>query len=167
MAPNHLNSDQLSCLEYTKAHFKEIARQNRFAENSAIEHDASRCVICHADLIPRNPFLTYLDVITPSVKVRRPRLDQALVEEINGDLAMLGEDFRVTLELLKDGDERSTECWRDWVHTALATGLGLLSIHSPTSLDFDLDEEREAGMEAAIEDKVREIMNDQLMAREA
>ena len=167
MAPNNIDRDQLSSLEYTIAHFKEIARQNRFAENSAIDHDVSRCVICHPDLVPRPPFLTYLDVITPSIKVRRPRLDRSLVEEINGDLAMLGEDFRVTLELLMDGDERSMQCWRDWVQTALATGLGLLSIHSPTSLDFDLDEEREGGMEAAIEEKVREIMNDQLMARDA
>lgn len=166
MESKRFSSEQLACLEYTIAHFAEIARQNRFAENGTIEHDAARCVICHADLLPQDAFLTYLDVISPSVKVRRPRLDQSLVDEINGDLAMLGEEFRVTLDGLKSGDERSVECWKEWIRTALATGLGLLSIHSPTSLEFDLDAERDRGMGAAIDEKVREIMTRQLEARE-
>jgi hypothetical protein len=167
MKPKQFNEEQLSCLEYSIAHFMEIARQNRFAENSSIGHDASRCVVCHADLIPQDSFLTYLDVITPSVKVRRPRLDQGLVDEINKDLAMLGEDYRVSLESLGRGDERSRQHWMDWIRTALATGLGLLSVHSPTSLDFDLDEAEEQEMGAAIEEKIQEIMRDQLNAREA
>ncbi len=167
MVPKRFSGEQFACLEYTIEHFREIARRNRFAENGSIEHDTSRCVICRPDLLPQDAFLTYLDVITPSIKVRRPRLDPDLVEEINGDLALSGEDFRVTLESLKAGERRSLRCWEDWIHTALATGLGLLSIHSPTSLDFDLDAEREAGKEAAVEEKVREIMKDQLEGRGA
>jgi hypothetical protein len=54
----------------------------------------------------------------------------------------------------------------DWIRTALATGLGLLSVHSRTSLDFDLDEAEEKGMGPAIEEKVREILRDQLAARQ-
>lgn len=159
--PNHFTTEQTSCLEYTVLHFQEIARQNRFAENSSIEHDRARCVICDSDLIPQDPFCTYLDVITPSVKVRRPRLDQDLVDEINGDLAMMGDDYRVTMESLRAGEDKAVQCWAEWIRTALATGLGLLSVHSPTSLDFDLDEAEEKGMGPAIEQKVQEIMLDQ------
>lgn len=92
-------AEQMDCLEYTVLHFQEVARQNRFAENSSIEHDAERCVICHPDLVPQDRFLTYLHVITPSVLVRRPCLDQELVDEINGDLAMGGEEYRVSRPL--------------------------------------------------------------------
>ncbi|MCU0586561.1 MAG: hypothetical protein MUF52_00245 [Syntrophobacteraceae bacterium] len=157
-----LSGEERSRLQYTISHFKEIARQNRFAENGSIEHDVSRCVVCHADLVPWNPFITYLEVVTPSVLVRRPRLDQDLVDEINGDLSMLGEDHRVSIQLLRSGDAPSTQCWREWIQTALATGLGLLSIHSPTSLELDLDEAREDGMGDAIDVKILEIMREQL-----
>jgi len=162
MMSSQFNDEQPGCLEYTITHFKEIARQNRFAENNSIDHDAARCVICHADLIPRDAFLTYLDVITPCIKVRRPRLDQGLVDAINEDLALLGEDFRVSLDSLRQGDEASRQCWMDWIRTALVTGLGLLSVHSPTSLDFDLDEKEDRGMGSAIEEKVQEILRAQL-----
>lgn len=157
-------AEQMDCLEYTVLHFQEVARQNRFAENSSIEHDAERCVICHPDLVPQDRFLTYLHVITPSVLVRRPCLDQELVDEINGDLAMGGEEYRVSLASLAGGEERAVQCWEDWVRTALATGLGLLSIHSPTSLDFDLDEAEEQGMGAAVKQRVNEIIEVQRLA---
>jgi hypothetical protein len=162
MKANHFNSQELSCLEYTIEHFQEIARQNRFAENSSIDHHADRCVICHAGLIPQDPFLTYLDVVTPSVKARRPTLDQSLVDAINEDLALIGEDFRVSLDALRQGDNASRQRWMEWIRTALATGLGLLSVHSPTSLDFDLDEAEERGMGTAVDEKVQEILRHQL-----
>ncbi len=84
------------------------------------------------------------------------------VDAIKEDLALLGEDYRVSLDSLRQGDEASRQCWMDWIRTALATGLGLLSVHSPTSLDFDLDEEEDRGMGFAIEEKVQEILRAQL-----
>jgi hypothetical protein len=159
--PNPFTAEQISCLQYTVSHFQEIARQNRFAENSTIEHELSRCVICHPDLIPQAPFLTYLDVVAPSVMVRRPRLDQDLVDAINGDLAMMGEDHRVSIEFLEAGDDRAKQSWTEWIRSALATGLGLLSVHSSTSIEFDLDEAEEQGFGPAIERKVQEIMKEQ------
>jgi hypothetical protein len=164
MMHTDFTAEQFDCLEYTVSHFQEVARQNRFAENSSIEHDAARCVICHPDLIPQDPFLTYLHVITPSVRVRRPRLDQDLVAEINGDLAMVGDDYRVSLASLEAGEEKALQCWAEWVRTALATGLGLLSIHSPTSLDYDLYEAEERGMGAVVEQRVNEIIEGQRQA---
>jgi hypothetical protein len=153
-----LTPEERACLEYTTAHFEEIARQNRFAENATVTHDEARCVICHPDRIRQDPFRTYLDVITPSVLVRRPRLDQDLADAINEDLAMEGEAYRVTLAALQSGEERALWAWKAWLRSALATGLGLLSVHSATSLDFDLDEAEAQGMGVAIEDKVNEIL---------
>src|SRR5208337_1994910 len=77
-------------LLYTVSHFKEIARQNLFAENSKIAHDSGRCAVCNPDIAGRDPFSVYQEVIVESVLVRRPRLDEALVDEINGDRAMAG-----------------------------------------------------------------------------
>jgi hypothetical protein len=152
-----MRQDTSSLLPYTIAHFQEIARRNRFAENNAIEHDSNRCVICHPELLEEDPFSTYLDVVTQSVKVRRPRLDQALVDEINSDLALVGSGSRVTLESLQDGNEEASRIWADWIRDALATGLGLLSIHSATSLEFDLSEQP-AHLEDVIMSRIQEIM---------
>lgn len=146
-------------LEYTIAHFAQIARQNRFAENSAIEHDGERCVICHPERLPLDPFAIYLEVITPSIKERRPKLDQSLVDEINGDLELMGSGERVRLRDLIDADRAAIGLWRQWLRTAIATGLDLLSIHSASSCEFDLEDAAENGFEELIEDKIRELMD--------
>jgi hypothetical protein len=150
-------SEHSSLLSYTIEHFQEIARQNRFAENNVIEHDSARCLICHPELVPDHPFVTYLDVVTQSVKVRRPRLDQPLVDELNSDLALVGAASRVTLESLRGRDVEACRIWNDWIRDALSTGLGLLSIHSPSSLDFDLAEQA-YDHEEVIMARVEEVM---------
>lgn len=148
-------------LLYTVAHFKEIARQNLFAENSKIPHDLGQCAVCNPDIVGQDPFSVYLEVIVESVLVRRPRLDEALVDEINGDRAMAGFKTNVTVMSLLDEDMDSLDSWAAWVRDALAVGLGLLSIHSPTSLDFDLNEQEGIGHGPLIESKIRYIMGRQ------
>lgn len=143
-------------LTYTIEHFKEIARQNRFAENSVIDHEASRCLVCHPERSPIDPLVLYLEVVTESIKVRRPRLDQGLIDEMNRDLELMDEPYRVSRKALSEGDPKALACWSGWVREALATGLGLLSIHSSTSLEFSLEEVEGQGPQ--IEAKVREIM---------
>ena len=150
-----------SVLEYTAAHFEEIARQNRYAENYAVSHDVSRCVICRPELVDADPFPLYLEVAARSVLVRRPRLDRELVDAINDDLALSGEEFRVSLESCTTGEERAIRAWREWVRNALATGLGLLSIHSPASLEFDIDEEEAAGHGESIRERIAAILSAQ------
>ncbi|MFP5213521.1 MAG: hypothetical protein ACLGPL_09095, partial [Acidobacteriota bacterium] len=127
-----MTPEQEALLSATIAHFQEIARQNRFAENGSIPHDEGLCAICRPELVSEDPFCVYLDVITQCVKVRRPRLDEPLVDEMNKDLALMGEDFRVSLESIRAGDERSLKAWSEWIRDALSTGLGLLSVHSRT-----------------------------------
>lgn len=146
----HPTPTQQESLQYTISHFQEIARQNRFAENASIAHDAERCLICHPERFPQDPFRTYLDVVTQSIKIRRPALDEGLVEQINGDLAIAGEARRVSLEDLRGGVPEAVELWRQWIRDAMATGLALVSVHSATSLDFDLDEAEETGHSAVI-----------------
>jgi hypothetical protein len=158
MIPSQLTSDQQEILYYTISHFQEIARQNRFAENSSVPHDAERCVICHPGRIPRDHFHTYLDVVTQSIKIRRPALDEGLIGEINGDLALAGESHRVTLAALLDEEPEAVELWKTWIREAMATGLGLVSVHSPTSLDFDLEEAEGEGMSDFIEAMIDELM---------
>ena len=152
-----MTDDQEAMLTHTVAHFQEIARQNRFAENASIEHDSSRCAVCHPELLPLDAFAVYLDVVTQSVKVRRPFLDQSLVEEINNDLALMGVPTRVSVESLRCGNSDAVRIWNSWLRDALSTGLGLLSIHSPTSLEFDLDEAETGGFEDLIREKVQEL----------
>lgn len=154
-----MTPEQGSFLSYTISHFREVARQNRFAENSFIEHDVNRCVICHPELLPLDPFEIYLEVVTQSVKVRRPRLDEDLVDEINNDLALLDQTFRVSLQSLEAGEARAVQCWSDWLRDALSTGLGLLSIHSSASYDFALDDPQAGGWEDLIESKIVELLN--------
>ncbi|MHC1742586.1 MAG: hypothetical protein AB9873_06085 [Syntrophobacteraceae bacterium] len=165
MKPLQLTPAQVDLLSYTIAHFQEIARQNRFAENSAVPHDVDRCVICHPDLLPGDPFHTYLDVVTQSIKIRRPALDEGLVEQINGDLAMAGETRRLTLDALRTGGDQAFELWKTWIREAMATGLGLVSVHSPTSLEFDLEEAEIQGHAAFIETKIEELMQYQREGR--
>jgi hypothetical protein len=149
---------QSSWLQYTIGHFKEIARQNRFAENSSIEHETDRCLICHPELFPVDPFVVYLRVVAEAVKVRRPCLDQSLVDEINNDLEFMGESTRISKESLLEGDPTALRFWSGWVREALATGLGLLSIHSATSLEFTLEEAEGRGFGPMIAARVEEIM---------
>jgi hypothetical protein len=151
-------AEQRSILEYTVAHFKEVARQNRFAENSAVDHDKARCAVCHPELLALEPFETYLEVVAESVKVRRPRLDQDLVGAINSDLALMGLDARVSLELLHSGETEAVERWSEWIREALATGLGLLSVHSPGSREFSLDDPDSATWQTLVEEKIKGIM---------
>jgi hypothetical protein len=148
-------------LLYTISHFKEIARQNLFAENGKIAHDQSRCAVCNPGIVGRDPFSVYLEVIVESVLVRRPRLDEALVAEINGDRAMAGLETNVTLRRLLEGDRDGLDSWVAWVREALAAGLGLLSIHSPTSLDFDLDEQQAMGHGPLIDSRIQRIIDQQ------
>jgi hypothetical protein len=145
-------------LSQTIEHFKEIARQNRFAENSSFEHERDLCLICHPELFPIDPFVVYLKVATEAIKVRRPRLDQGLIEEINSDLEFLGEPGRISKESLQEGDQKALRFWSEWVREALATGLGLLSIHSKTSLEFTLEEAERRGLSHLIEARVKDIM---------
>lgn len=154
-----MTPEQTERLSYTVSHFKEVARRNRFAENNKVEHDEKRCVICHPELLSLDPFETYLEVVAQSVKVRRPRLDGDLVDEINKDLDLLGLDFRVSVDSLLSGDQNAVSYWSDWIRDALATGLGLLSIHSKTSMDFSLEEGEERGLGGAVESRVQEIMS--------
>jgi hypothetical protein len=147
-----------SSLSYTIEHFKEIARQNRFAENRSIAHETNRCLICHPELSPTDPFVVYLKVTAESVKVRRPRLDQDLVEELNRDLELMGEAAWISREGLIEGDPKAILCWSAWVREALATGLSLLSIHSNTSREFTLEEAETLGRKHIIEKRVKEII---------
>jgi hypothetical protein len=145
-------------LSYTIEHFKEIARQNRFAENNRVEHEEDRCLICHPESFPGHPFAVYLKVVAESVKVRRPSLDQGLIDEINSDLELMGESDRITRGSLLDGELKALRYWSGWVREALSTGLGLLSIHSSTSLEFTLEEAEDLGLGEVVEAAVKEIM---------
>jgi hypothetical protein len=147
-----------SLLARTIEHFKEIARQDRFAENRSFEHGANFCLICHPEFFPVDPFVVYLRVVTEAIKVRRPRLDQSLLEEINSDLELLGEPGRISMQSLLEGDREAFRFWSGWVREALTTGLGLLSIHSDTSLEFTLEEAEGRGFRHIVEARVNEIM---------
>ena len=54
-----MNPEPRTVLSRTIEHFKEIARQNRFAENGNFEHDSHLCLICHPELFPVDPFVIY------------------------------------------------------------------------------------------------------------
>ncbi len=148
-------------LLYTISHFKDIARQNLFAENSKIAHDSDRCAVCNPGIVGLDPFGVYLEVIVESVLVRRPKLDEALVSEINGDRAMAGLKTNVTVGSLLGRNPDALDSWVAWVREALDAGLGLLSIHSATSLDFALDEQEPLGHGPLIESKIRYIIDHQ------
>jgi hypothetical protein len=160
-------TDENDPLRYTISHFKGIARRNLFAENNKIAHDAGRCAVCNPGITDRDSFSVYIEVIAESILVRRPRLDEALVAEINADRAMAGIKPNVTVRHLLEGDRDMLDSWAAWVREALAAGLGLLSIHSPTSLDFDLDEQEALGHGPLIASKIRFIIERQVNDRRA
>lgn len=150
--------------EDTIRHFQEIARANRFAENAAIPHDTARCLVCHPEKDGGDPFMIYVDIIARCIPVRRPRLDAALAAAIREDLQWSGQPVEVTLEELKARKPQAMESFRLWVRNALETGLELLSVHSPTSHAFSLDDaEGDPRRLSFVEAKIREIM-DHIMA---
>jgi len=153
-----MTSEQRDIFSYTILHFQEVARQNRFPENSTVEHDVGRCAICHPELLPLDPFVIYLEVVTESVKVRRPRLDESFVDEINKDLALMDSSFRVSGESLLAGERKSVQCWSAWIRDAITTGLDLLSVHCKTSREFSLDEAEDQGWGELVENKVQELI---------
>jgi hypothetical protein len=157
-----MTPEQWPVLTYTIEHFKDIARQNRFAENSSIEHETGRCLVCHPELFPIDPIFVYLRVVTEAIKIRRPRLDHALVNEINSDLELTGEHARISREMLLAGDRNALRFWSQWVREALATGLGLLSVHSSTSREFTLEEAEARGLDHLLEAKIKDIMTFQM-----
>ena len=67
----------------------------------------------------------------------------------------------VTVNRLLEEDRNALDSWVSWVREALATGLGLLSIHSPTSLDFDLDEQESIGYGPLIDSSIQHIIAQQ------
>jgi len=69
--------------------------------------------------------------------------------------------MNLTVMSLLSEDMDSLDSWAAWVRDALAAGLGLLSIHSPTSLDFDLNEQEAIGHGPLIQSRIRYIMDRQ------
>ncbi len=153
-----MNATQHSLLASTVAHFQEVARQNRFPENNQVAHDDDQCVICHPELLPQDPFATYLEVVAQSVKVRRPVWDDDLVAAINGDRELLGLPPNVTLESLQTSDSEALGVLRGWLQDAVSTGMDLLAIHSPTSREFSLDEATNPDLRALVATKIDDII---------
>jgi hypothetical protein len=153
-----MNAFEKSHLVYTIKHFQEVARQNRFPENARIEHDTGRCVICHPELLPQEPFATYLEVVAQSVKVRRPKWDADLVDAINGDLELQGLPSKVTLAALWGGDSEALSALHEWLRDAVTTGLELLGIHSASSRDFSLEDAATPELRALVVEKIDEII---------
>lgn len=143
-------------LEVTLRHFQKIAEENRFAENAAFPHNTECCLVCHPERAGGDPFQTYLDIVAHCIPIRRPRLDADLIAAIREDLLWAGQTVTVTLEDLQSRQALALQAFRLWVRNALETGLELLSVHSPTSLSFSLEDaqgipEREAFVEACID----------------
>jgi hypothetical protein len=153
-----MNAAEKSHLAYTVSHFQEVARQNRFPENARIEHDVSRCVICHPELLPQEPFATYLEVVVQSIKVRRPKWDADLVDAINGDRELQGLPSKVTLAALQSGDSEALSALHEWLQDAVTTGFELLGIHSVSSSDFSLEDAGTPELRALVSGKIDEII---------
>jgi hypothetical protein len=153
-----MNSAAKSHLDYTITHFQEVARQNRFPENATVPHDRSRCVICHPELLPQDPFVTYLEVVIQSIKVRRPTWDSDLLDAINGDRELQGLPADITLAALHRGDPKAMTALHDWLRDAVTTGLELLGIHSPSSREFSLEDTLSLEMHALVTQKINEII---------
>lgn len=163
-----MTSEEKALMDYTIAHFQDIARQNRFPENGDIPHDGDRCTVCHPEKISLDSFLVYLEVITESIKARRPQLNEELIRTINAGLEAAGETRRISMAAVLAGEPEGMAAWTQWAREAMATGLGLLSIHSDSSFDFDPDDEeitRRFG--EVVESKVNEIMEHQRQNRQA
>ncbi len=158
-----MSKKQGDLLNRTIEHFKKIARDNRFAENAMIPHDPGECLICHPEKSEKDPFMIYVEVIAQCIPERRPRLDDDLVAAINEDLALYGHSENVTLEALQARTQKAMDAWRFWLTHALDTGLELLSVHSPTSLEFSLEDaagsdERRAFVESKLDELTRKIL---------
>ena len=108
MTQSQTNDDPI---RYTISHFKEIARQNLSAENASISHDRDRCAICNRGVAGQDPFATYLEVVVEQILVRRPRLDEALVAEMNSDRELVGLEKDITAARLLGGDKDAMEFW--------------------------------------------------------
>lgn len=158
-------AEDKSLLEETIDHFRRIARENRFAENAAVPHDADRCLVCRPEKASLDPFMIYVEVVARSIPERRPALDEDLVAAVNEDLALYGEAKTITLDDLQQGKEEAMEAWRFWVRNALDTGLELLSVHSPTSLEFSLDDAQgHPTRERFVEEKIQ-FITDAILGR--
>ena len=151
-----MTSREMDLLVPTIDHFREIARLNRFAENGSFEHDRSACAICNPQDFPVPAFEIYLEVVARSIEARRPVLDEIFVMDLDAD-----SDARITVDALLERTPEAVVVWKEWAREALATGLGLLSIHSDTALEFDLDEMEGEEMGALVEAKILEIMEHQ------
>ena len=157
-----MTPEEKALMDYTVAHFQDIARQNRFPENSDIPHDRDRCTVCHPERISLDPFLVYLEVITQSIKARRPQLNEELIRTINAGLEAAGETRRIAMASVLAGEPEGVAAWAQWAREAVATGLGLLSIHSDSSFDFDPDDEEiTLRFGNVVENRVNEIMEHQ------
>lgn len=142
-------------VEYTMGHFQKIAEENRFPENASIEHNKDMCLICHPENIPGDSFRFCLDLIVSCILKRRPRIDESLVEAINEEMAMLGEDYRVTLEDLMEEKPEAIRAWRMWAWSSINTGLEMLSMHSQNAPYFqleDVDDEQDAYVRQKLEE---------------
>ena len=163
-----MTPEEKAMMDYTITHFQEIARQNRFPENGDIPHEREQCAVCHPEKIARDPFLVYLEIITQSIKARRPQLNEELIQTINSGLEAAGETYRISMASVLSGEPQAMAAWAQWGREAVATGLGLISIHSSSSLDFDPDDEditRHFGK--VVESSVNEIMEYQRQSRQA
>ncbi|ROR03268.1 hypothetical protein [Desulfosoma caldarium] len=151
--------------EATICHFQRIAKENRFAENASIAHDTDQCLVCRPDRCAGDPFTVYVDIIARCLPVRRPRLDPDLVAAIAEDAQWAGLSTSFTVQDLKDRRATAMKAFRLWVRNALETGLELLSVHSPTSLSFSLEDargipQREAFVEGCIERVMDQILGE-------
>ncbi|SFM93352.1 hypothetical protein [Thermodesulforhabdus norvegica] len=127
-------------VEYTFAHFERIAEENRFPENASIEHDSNMCLICHPENIPGDSFKFCLDLIVSCILKRRPRIDESLIEAVNEEMEMLGEDYRITLQELLNEEPEAVKAWQMWARSSINTGLEMLSMHSQNAPYYQLDD---------------------------
>lgn len=127
-------------LNYTFTHFQKIADENRFPENASIEHDSDKCLVCHPEKISGDPFKFCLDLVISCILRRRPKLDDSLIEAINEELEMLGEDIRISREALLNEQPEALRAWRIWAWESINTALEMLSMHSDRAPYFHLDD---------------------------
>ena len=146
---------------YTFAHFQKIAEENRFPENASIPHDSDRCLICHPEKIPGDVQCFCVDLIVACILKRRPRLDHSLVDAINEELQMIGEEANVVLDDLQSEKPEAVEAWRKWAWESINTGLEMLSMHSDNAPYVQLEDLESAGKKDFIEQKLQEFYRKQ------
>ena len=154
-----MTAHQHPLLAFTIAHFQDIARQNLFPENNKVPHDIDKCLICHPEHLSEEPFAIYLEVVAQSVKVRRPKWDAELVDAINSDRELLGLPPSVSLMGLQTGAPEALAALRAWLRDAINTGLELLAIHSPTSVELCLEDATTAELQTLVDVKVEDIIH--------